>query len=91
MTVTTMARGEVRTSHSGPPALRALVRTWTRIIAGVPYGFTAVIMPGGERRYFVSRYNGYCADALAAGTTDLATVLAFGCAWSPVHTITVTA
>lgn len=33
-------------------------RVWTRVLSGKRYSFTAVLMPSGERRYSVSRYDG---------------------------------
>lgn len=56
--------------------------TWRRTINGRPYAFNYVAMPNGERRMFVSRYNGYCANP--DGTPGRG-ALAFGCAWSPVR------
>jgi hypothetical protein len=61
-------------------------RLWSRTIAGVAYSFTAVTMPDGERRYFVSRYNGYRDDGTEWGRTI---GMQFGCAWTPVHSIIV--
>lgn len=52
-------------------------RTWTRVIYGTLYSFTAVTMPNGERRYSVSKYNSY-----VGGTS-------YDCAWDRVHFITV--
>lgn len=63
-------------------------RVWRRTINGRPYGFTAVLMPDGQRRYFVERYNGYLANP--DGTPGF-NALTFGCAWSPVHAIIVPA
>jgi hypothetical protein len=47
-------------------------RIWRRVIQGKQYSFTAVTMPSGELRYFVSRFNGY-----AGGPR-------FACAWDRV-------
>lgn len=59
---------------------------WSRTFGGVKFWFTFVVMPNGERRYFVERYNGY-GDT---GTPESrATGMRFGCAWTPVHNITV--
>lgn len=33
-------------------------RSWTRTLSGKLYSFTAVLMPSGERRYSISRYDG---------------------------------
>ena len=33
-------------------------RRWMRVIRGRLYSFTAVLMPDGERRYFVNRFDG---------------------------------
>lgn len=57
-------------------------RRWTRTINGRPYAFNLVTMPNGERRYFVSRYNGYLSDANGLPTPG---ATAWGCAWSPAH------
>jgi hypothetical protein len=46
-------------------------RTWTRELNGTLYSFNAVLMPDGERRYFVSRFNGYVGGPK------------FACAWTP--------
>lgn len=54
-------------------------QSWAREINGTMHTFTAVTMPDGERRYFVSRFNGY-----AGGP-------AFACAWTRTHAITVPA
>jgi len=56
-------------------------RTWSRVLRGVPHGFTAVTMPDGERRYFASRYNGYGDDGTDAGRES---GMRYGCAWSRV-------
>lgn len=58
---------------------------YSRTIYGVRYGFTAVSMPNGERRYFVTRYNGYGDDGTEWGRSS---GMRFGCAWTPVHSIT---
>jgi hypothetical protein len=63
-------------------------RHWTRVLNGTPYGFTAVTMPNGERRYEVSRYNGY---GDRGDVESRMTAMRFGCAWSPFHSITVPA
>jgi len=63
--------------------------TYSRTINGTPYSFTFVLMPDGERRHFVQKYNGYCAEFVANGDMTLASILRFGCAWSPVHSIIV--
>lgn len=57
-------------------------RRWSRTINGRPYSFNAVTMPNGERRYFVSRYNGYLSDADGLPTPG---ATKWGCAWSPAH------
>lgn len=51
-------------------------RSWSRTIRGTLYGFTAVVMPDGEHRYFVRKFNGYvggpswdCAWDVAASWT----------------------
>lgn len=64
---------------------------WRRTIGGIPYSFQFVMMPNGERRHFIRKYNGYCAESVASGLMDLAKVLRFDCAWSPVHSLTVRA
>lgn len=56
-------------------------RTWSRTLRGVPHSFTAVMMPSGERRYAVDRYNGYGDDGTAEGRRS---GMRFGCAWTPV-------
>lgn len=33
--------------------------TWQRTVAGTDYAFNLVTMPGGEKRVFASRFNGY--------------------------------
>jgi hypothetical protein len=53
--------------------------SWGRTINGTMHTFTAVSMPDGEKRYFVSRFNGYVGGP------------AFGCAWTRVHSIIVPA
>jgi len=55
------------------------VRTWSRVLSGVPHHFTAILMPNGDRRYAVDRYNGYGDDGSEAGRTS---GMRFGCAWS---------
>lgn len=55
---------------------------YRRDICGRPFSFTLVLMPGGERRIFVSAYNGYCADENGRPTYA---ALNFGCAWSRVR------
>lgn len=62
-------------------------RTWSRTLRGVPYRFTAVLMPNGERRYVVRRYNGHD-DGTPEGVR---TGMRFDCAWSPVAFWTVKA
>jgi hypothetical protein len=62
------------------------VRVWVRTIAGVPYRFTAVLMPDGERRYVVNRYNGYGDDGTEGGRE---TGMRFDCAWNRVHFIVI--
>ncbi len=62
------ARSEVRQYEATRPG-NGSSRTWSRELGGSRYRFTAVLMPSGERRYFVSRYNGYPDDR-------------FACAWS---------
>lgn len=64
---------------------------YSRTINGTPYRFTFVLMENGERRHFVSKYNGYCADAVASGLMTLDSVLRFACAWSQAHAIIVPA
>lgn len=59
--------------------------TYTRNIYGTAYSFTAVAMPNGERRYFVSRYNGYGDDGTEWGRQS---GMRFGCAWTPIHSLT---
>lgn len=46
---------------------------WVRVVYGWPYHFNFVVMPDGEKRLFVSKYNGYIGG------------VRFGCAWSPVR------
>lgn len=65
---------------------RGTSRTWMRTINGTPHAFVAVSMPDGERRYSVRRYNGYCDDGTPEGRKS---GMRFGCAWSPVHFVTV--
>jgi hypothetical protein len=79
----TTPRSEIRhrAEHSTGDVRHGSTRTWRRTLRGVPHAFTAVLMPDGERRYFVSRYNGYCDDGTAEGRTF---GMRFGCAWSPV-------
>lgn len=67
------------------------VQNYARTINGTPYRFTFVLMANGERRHFVKRYNGYCADAVASGLMSLDDALRFACAWSQVHAIIVPA
>lgn len=52
---------------------------YSRVINGTPYAFTFVLMPNGERRHAVSRYNGYVGGPK------------FACAWDRVKFITVPA
>lgn len=52
-------------------------RLWSREINGTPYSFTAVLMPNGERRYVVSKFNGYVGGPK------------FACAWDQIHFITI--
>lgn len=61
---------------------------YSRTIYGTPYSFTVVTMPNGERRYAVDRYNGYGDNGTAWGRKI---GMQFGCAWTPVHFITVKA
>lgn len=63
--------------------------TYSRTINGTPYSFTFVLMPNGERRHFVSKYNGYCQSAVYSGLMSLQSVLLYACAWSQVHSLTV--
>lgn len=63
--------------------------SYSRTINGTPYSFTFVLMPNGERRHFVSRYNGYLAESIAKGYATLESALSFDCAWSQVHAIIV--
>lgn len=56
---------------------------YRREINGTPYDFTFVVMPDGERRYFVHRYNGYLQDL------NRAQGMKFACAWTQVHAIIV--
>jgi len=60
---------------------------WSRTINDTPYSFTLVLMPSGERRYEVKRYNGYCIESVRAGYVTVEQLLRLGCAWSPVHFI----
>jgi hypothetical protein len=56
-------------------------RTWTRVMYGVLWSFTAVVMPiTGELRYTVSRY-----------TKEINDLPRFGCDWRREHSITVKA
>jgi hypothetical protein len=56
-------------------------RTWTRVMYGVLWSFTAVVMPiTGELRYTVSRY-----------TKEINDLPRFGCDWRREHSITVNA
>lgn len=80
-------RSEIREEGPSRPG-NGTSRTWSRTIAGVPYRFTAVTMPDGERRYTVDRYNGYLDDGTEEGR---ARGMRWGCAWSPAHWITVPA
>ena len=73
----TGTRGPVR-QHSARMPGHGHYISWTRTIAGVPFNFSIVTMPNGDRRYVVSRYNGYTGG------------LRFACAWTQVHFITVT-
>lgn len=80
----TQPRGPIHTTLPDRPG-NGVSRAWVRIIRGVPYAFTAVTMPDGERRYVVRRYNGY-----GDGTAESRAIgMRFDCAWSPVHSITV--
>lgn len=56
---------------------------YRREINGTPYDFTFVVMPDGERRYFVRRYNGYLQDL------NREQGMKFACAWTQVHAIIV--
>jgi len=67
-------RSEVR-FHEAPKEGHGTYRTWSREIGENRYSFTAVLMPDGERRYSVSRYNG-------------TSVPSFDSAWTRVHFIT---
>jgi hypothetical protein len=49
---------------------------YQRVIFGALYSFTFVVMPDGETRYFVTRYNGYVGGPK------------FACAWTLVKSIT---
>jgi hypothetical protein len=69
------------TEHAPTREGNGSTRTWTRTLRGVPHSFTAVTMPNGERRYAVSRYNGYGDDGTEAGRRS---GMRFGCAWSVV-------
>lgn len=64
---------------------------YRRTINGTPYAFTFVMMPNGERRHIVSKYNGYLRESIDKGYATLENALRFGCAWSQVHSITVKA
>lgn len=64
------------------PEGHGTARHWTRTINGRPYHFVAVLMPDGERRYFVNRYNGYLANPDGTPTPG---ATKWGCAWSPAH------
>lgn len=79
-------RGNVSFSESD--GFRGASYRWRRDINGVPYAFTFVLMPSGELRWFANKYNGYCRKGVESGLMDMAQVLQFGCAWSPVHAIT---
>lgn len=57
-------------------------RHWTRRINGRLYSFVAVTMPGGERRYGASRYDGP-EHMIATGT--------FACDWTRMFFITIPA
>jgi hypothetical protein len=81
----TGSRGEIHTSLPDRPG-NGTSRTWARTIGGARFTFTAVAMPDGERRYFVSRYNGYGDRGTPASREN---GMRFGCAWSRVHAITI--
>lgn len=67
---------ELKISGPSRPG-NGLTRSWTKTISDVPYSFRAIIMPDGECRYVVYRFNGYIGGP------------AFACAWDQVHFITV--
>lgn len=50
-------RSAVRVTEPNRPG-NGTSRQWTRTLSGKRYGFTAVLMPSGERRYSVSRFDG---------------------------------
>lgn len=52
-------------------------RSWTRVLSGKRYSFTAVLMPDGERRYSISRFDG------PEGASNFAHY------WTQVHFVTV--
>jgi hypothetical protein len=62
---------------------------WRREIFGVPHSFTLVVMPNGELRYAVCRYNGYLYDLIKVGMTTWGAALQFACAWDQTHFIIV--
>lgn len=64
-----MSERSAITEHEGAREGDGTSRTWSRVIQGTLYSFTAVTMPSGERRYFASRFNGYPGGPQ------------FGCAW----------
>lgn len=69
--------------------IHATTYYYSRTINGTPYAFTFVLMRNGERRHFVSKYNGYCQSAVYNGLMSLQSVLMYACAWSQVHAIIV--
>jgi hypothetical protein len=50
-------RSAVRVTEPNRPG-NGTSRHWTRTLSGKRYSFTAVLMPSGERRYSVSRFDG---------------------------------
>lgn len=75
---TTEPRSEVRVTPPGLPG-NGTSRTWSRVLSGKRYSFCAILMPDGERRYSVQRFDG------APGSEG------FGCDWTHLHFITVPA
>lgn len=69
--------------------IHATTYYYRRTINGTPYAFTFVLMRNGDRRHFVSKYNGYLRDSIEKGYATLENALRFGCAWSQVHAIIV--
>ncbi|MGD9527759.1 hypothetical protein [Pseudonocardia sp.] len=80
VTQETGPRSEV-THHEPLREGNGSTRTWSRVLRGVPHGFTAVLMPDGERRYAVRKYNGYGDDGTPEGRAN---GMRFDCAWTQV-------